>query len=70
MTIACGSPRGDLFCGSSGLVWATSDHKGSEEQEGKTICSRQDAKSAKFGITLFFAAFAALREKFRVLVAA
>jgi hypothetical protein len=57
-------------------VWTISHH---EEHEGKTICSRQDAKSAKFGITFFFAAFAylpcrhsqaALREILRVSVAA
>jgi hypothetical protein len=34
------------------------------------ICSRQDAKNAKFGSLIFFAAFAPLREIFRVLVAA
>jgi hypothetical protein len=34
------------------------------------ICSCQDAKNAKFGSLIFFAAFAPLREIFRVLVAA
>ena len=33
-------------------------------------CSRQDAKSAKFGSLIVFAAFAPLREIFRFLVAA
>jgi hypothetical protein len=34
------------------------------------ICSRQDAKNAKSGIVFSFAAFASLREIFRVSVAA
>jgi hypothetical protein len=34
------------------------------------ICSRQDAKNAKSGSLIFFAAFAPLREIFRVLDAA